>query len=84
MTPAKTRGLLLALALAILGGQAASQHGKSVDGKGRMEGPQGIDSLDLELTPYGPPSVTTDKIYMSSTPNTEEILDTLVPGRRKP
>ena len=33
-------------------------HGKSVDGKGRMEGLQGIDSLDLELTPFGPPKVS--------------------------
>jgi hypothetical protein len=33
-------------------------QGKSVDGKGRMEGLQAIDSLDLELTPHGPPKVS--------------------------
>jgi hypothetical protein len=33
-------------------------QGKSVDGKGRMAGLQAIDSLDVEVSPYGPPTVS--------------------------
>jgi hypothetical protein len=33
-------------------------HGKTVDGKGRIEGLEGIDSLQVELTPLGPPTVS--------------------------
>lgn len=31
--------------------------GKSVDGKGQMQGLQAIDSLELDLSPHGPPSL---------------------------
>ena len=33
-------------------------HGKTVDGKGKMEGLQGVDSLEVELSPLGTPTVT--------------------------
>lgn len=33
-------------------------HGKTLDGKGRMSGLEGIDSLQVELTPFGPPKVS--------------------------
>lgn len=36
-------------------------HGKPVTGKGPMEGLEGIDSLQLELTPLGPPAVKVTK-----------------------
>ena len=36
-------------------------HGKTLTGKGRMDGLEGIDSLQLELTPLGPPTVTIRK-----------------------
>lgn len=32
-------------------------HGKPVVGKGHMEGLQGVDSLTVELSPFGPPAV---------------------------
>jgi hypothetical protein len=36
-------------------------HGKTVDGKGQMKGLQGIDSLQIEVTPHGPPTVSVRK-----------------------
>lgn len=36
-------------------------HGKTVDGKGQMKGLQGVDSLKIEVTPHGPPTVSVRK-----------------------
>ena len=36
-------------------------HGKTVDGKGQMKGLQGVDSLQIEVTPHGPPTVAVRK-----------------------
>jgi hypothetical protein len=36
-------------------------HGKTLDGKGRMKGFQAVDSLEIEVTPHGPPTVAAKK-----------------------
>ena len=47
-------------------------HGKPVTGKGIMEGFQGIDSLTVELSPFGPPTLRVVKGVL--------IIDSLVGG----
>ena len=39
-------------------------HGKSVDGKGKMEGLQGVDSLEVELSPLGTPTATIKNVVL--------------------
>ena len=48
------------------------QHGKTLTGKGRMEGLAAIDSLQVELSPLGPPTVRVTKDVL--------IVESLVGG----